>query len=103
MYENYIFGSGPYKFKEWEKGDHILLTLNENYYGSKPFFNEIKIIFNIDGNLLADSLKKGDIDILSLPVDLKLIEEIKSNKKLNLIIKEGNLWEHLAICLKTKE
>ena len=103
LYENYIFGSGPYKFKEWQKGDHILLTLNENYHGSKPFFNEIKIIFNIDGILLADSLKKGDIDVLSLPVDLKLIEEIKSNKKLNLIIEEGNLWEHLAVCLKTKE
>ncbi|MHB1348182.1 MAG: ABC transporter substrate-binding protein [Candidatus Humimicrobiaceae bacterium] len=103
LYENYIFGSGPYKFKEWEKGDHILLTMNENYHARKPFFNEIKIIFNIDGNMLAGSLKKGDIDVLSLPVDLKLIEEIKSNKKLNLIIEEGNLWEHLAVCLKTKE
>ncbi len=103
LYENYIFGSGPYKFKEWEKGQYLSLSLNENYYGNHPFFNEIEIIFNSEESLLVESLKKDDIDILSLPVDLELIEEIKSNKNLSLIIKEGNLWEHLAICLKTKE
>ncbi|MHB1254195.1 MAG: ABC transporter substrate-binding protein [Candidatus Humimicrobiaceae bacterium] len=102
LYESYIFGSGPYKFKEWKKGEYLLLALNENYYGKHPFFNEIKIIFNNDENILVESLKKGDIDILNIPVDLQLIEEIKSNKNLNLILKEGNLWEHLAICLKTK-
>ncbi|MHB1376858.1 MAG: ABC transporter substrate-binding protein [Candidatus Humimicrobiaceae bacterium] len=103
LYESYIFGSGPYKFMEWKKGEYLSLALNKNYYGKIPFFNEIKIIFNDDENLLIESLKKGDIDILSVPVDLKLFEEIKSNKNLNLILKEGNLWEHLAICLKTKE
>jgi ABC-type transport system substrate-binding protein len=103
LYESYIFGNGPYKFKEWKKGEYLLLALNENYYGKLPFFNEIKIIFNEDENLLVESLKKGEIDILSVPVDLKLIEGIKSNKDLNLILKEGNLWEHLAICIKTRE
>ena len=103
LYENYIVSSGPYKFKEWEKGQHISLTLNANYKSSQPFFNEIEIIFNNEENLLVESLKKGAIDVLSLPVDLKLIEEIKVNDKLNLILKESNLWEHVAICLKTKE
>ena len=103
LYESDIFGSGPYKFKEWKKGEYLSLALNENYYGNPAFFNEIKIIFNNDENMLVESLKKGDIDILSIPVSLTLIEEIKSNKNLNLILKEGNLWEQLAICLKTKE
>lgn len=103
LYESDIFGSGPYKFKEWKKGEYLILAGNENYFGKKPLFKEIKIIFNNDENMLVESLKKGDIDILSIPVDLKLMEEIKSNKKLSLILKEGSLWEHLAICLKPKE
>jgi ABC-type transport system substrate-binding protein len=103
LYESTIFGSGPYKFKEWKKGEYLSLTLNENYSGSPSFFNDIKIIFNNDENILIESLKNGDIDILSIPVDLTLIDEIKSNKDLDLILKEGNLWEQLAICLKTQE
>ncbi|MCL5771907.1 MAG: ABC transporter substrate-binding protein [Actinobacteria bacterium] len=101
MYD--IFGNGPYKLKEWKKGEYILLTLNNNYFGKKPLVSDIKIIFNNNEKLLIDSLKKGDIDILSIPVDLNTIEEIKSDKKLNLILKEGNLWEQLAVCLKKKE
>jgi len=103
IYESDIYGSGPYKFKEWKKGEYLLLTISENYSGSPAFFNDIKIIFDNDENILVELLKKGDIDVLSIPVDLALIEEIKSNDNLNLILKEGNLWEHLAICLKTKE
>jgi ABC-type transport system substrate-binding protein len=101
MYD--IFGNGPYKLKEWKKGEYILLTLNNNYFEKKPLVSDIKIIFNNNEKLLTDSLKKGDIDILSIPVDLNTIEEIKSDKKLNLILKEGNLWEQLAVCLKKKE
>ena len=103
LYESDIFGSGPYKFKEWKKGEYLSLVLNENYFGNPAFFNEIEIIFNTDENSLIELLKKGGIDILSIPVDLTLIEELKSNEDLNLILKEGNLWEQLAICLKTKE
>ena len=103
IYESDIYGSGPYKFKEWKKGEYLLLSVNENYNGSPVFFNDIKIIFDNDENILVELLKKGDIDVLSIPVDLALIEEIKSNESLNLILKEGNLWEQLAICLKTKE
>ncbi|MCE5329572.1 ABC transporter substrate-binding protein [bacterium] len=103
LYENDIVGCGPYKLQEWIKGQYITLKRNENYYGSKPFPETIKIIFSSDINLLVESLKNGDIDITSIPVDLKLMEEIKSSKNLSLALKEGNLWEHLAICLKPKE
>lgn len=103
LYENDIVGCGPYKLQEWIKGQYITLKRNENYYGSKPFPETIKIIFSGDINLLVESLKNGDIDITSIPVDLKLMEEIKSSKNLSLALKEGNLWEHLAICLKPKE
>ncbi|MDD5658512.1 MAG: ABC transporter substrate-binding protein [Actinomycetota bacterium] len=103
LYENDIFGCGPYKIQEWIKGQYIVLVRNDNYYGDKPLPETIKIIFDSDINILVESLKNGDIDITNIPVDLKLIEELKSSKNLSVTLMEGNLWEHLAICLKPKE
>ena len=29
-------GTGPYKYAEWQKGQHIILEANEDYYGEGP-------------------------------------------------------------------
>jgi len=102
MFENDIFGCGPYKLKEWAKGEYILLERNDYYFGEKPKIDSIKFIFNSDINYLVNTLREGNIDILNIPSDLKLMEDISSSKDLGLIVKQGNLWEHLAICLKPK-
>ena len=103
LFENDIVGCGPYKLKEWIRGEYILLEKNEYYFGKQPKVDNIKFLFNSDINCLISLLKEGEIDILSIPVDLGLIEELEENKDINLLIEQGNLWEHLAICLKPKE
>jgi len=103
MFENDIFGYGPYKLKEWIKGEYILLERNDYYFGEKPKIDSIKFIFSSDINYLINMLREGNIDILSIPSDLNLMEDISSNKDFGLIVKPGDLWEHLAICLKPKE
>ena len=103
MFENDIFGCGPYKLKEWVKGEYILLERNDYYFGEKPKIDSIKFIFNSDINYLITMLREGNIDILSIPSDLNLMEDISSSKDFGLIVKPGDLWEHLAICLKPKE
>ena len=102
LFENDLFGCGPYKLKEWVKGNYILLEKNEFYFGEKPKIDSIKFIFNSDINYLIGMLKDGTLDVISIPADLKLMEDIKNNKNLGLLVKQGNLWEHLAICLKPK-
>lgn len=103
MFENDIFGCGPYKLKEWIKGEYILLERNDYYFGEKPKIDSIKFIFNSDINYLINMFREGNIDILSIPSDLNLMEDISSSKDFGLIVKPGDLWEHLAICLKPKE
>jgi ABC-type transport system substrate-binding protein len=103
MFENDIFGCGPYKLKEWVKGEYILLERNDYYFGEKPKIDSIKFIFSSDINYLINMLREGNIDILSIPSDLNLMEDISSSKDFGLIVKPGDLWEHLAICLKPKE
>ena len=54
-----FFGSGPYKLKEWKKGEYVLLEKNSWYSGEKPVINEIKFLFNSDINYLIGMLRKG--------------------------------------------
>jgi len=103
IFENDVFGCGPYKLKEWAKGEYILLERNDYYFGERPKIDNIKFIFNSDINYLIETLREGNIDILSIPSDLNLMEDISSSEDLGLIVKQGDFWEHLAICLKPKE
>jgi len=103
LFKNDIIGCGPYKLKEWVSGEYILLEKNEYYFGEQPKIDNIKFLFDSDINSLIGMLEKGEIDILSIPVDLELMKNLEENKDINLLVKEGNLWEHLALCLKPKE
>jgi len=103
LFEDDLYSSGPYKLKERIKGQHILLESNPYYFGKSPEIKAIKFVFNSDINYLIGMLKEGNLDILSIPVDLKLMADIEANESLGLLVKPGNLWEHLAICLKPKD
>ncbi len=98
-----IFGSGPFRLKEWKKGEYVLLEKNINYYDKQPIINEIKFLFNSDINYLVGMLQEGNIDILSIPADLSLMKSIDDDTNLNLEVAPGYLFEHLAISLKSEE
>ncbi len=102
-FEDLIVSNGPYKLSRWVKGQHLLLERNENYRGEKPDIQYLQFVFNTDINRLISALKAGDIDVLSVPANLTLLEEIEEHPDLELLIKEGNLWEHLAFSLKPKD
>ena len=69
-------------------------------------FTEIErliIRFDQDINNLIAMLKEGEIDALSIPVDSELMAELEQNNNIKLMIKPGNLMEHLALSLKPSE
>lgn len=57
-------GTGPYKFNEWIKDDHVTLTSNDEYWRGLPKFR--KVIFKIfpDASTARLSLLNGEIDLL---------------------------------------
>ncbi|MBN2072885.1 MAG: hypothetical protein JW770_02945 [Actinobacteria bacterium] len=95
-----IYGCGPYGIKEYVKDSYLLLEKNEYYYGEKPQIENVKIFYDPDIHNLIAMLKEGEIDILSIPVDKALMEELESSGEFKLVIKQGNLLEHLALSLK---
>ncbi len=62
---NTPIGTGPFKFSEWVKGSHILLTKNEDYYEEgKPYLDEIYWHVIPDAASRAVAYETGVVDIL---------------------------------------
>lgn len=56
-------GSGPFKFKEWVKGSHIILVKNPDYWDKgKPLLDQIIIRFITDASSIMAALQAGEID-----------------------------------------
>lgn len=60
-FHRHPIGSGPFVFKEWASGSHIIVTANKRYYGTGPYLDEIVIKFVPDGNALVMQLETGEV------------------------------------------
>jgi peptide/nickel transport system substrate-binding protein len=80
-------GTGPFKFIEWVRGDHITLAKFESYHKKGVPYLE-KVIFKFIGDPSAQiaSLKAGDIDVIAYdvsPENAALLEKDPKFKVLN--------------------
>lgn len=69
-------GTGPYKLVEWIKGERLILERFDDYWGERPYYDEI--IFRVvpeDATRLM-MLEAGDVDIIVRPpvADIPRIE-----------------------------
>jgi peptide/nickel transport system substrate-binding protein len=56
-------GSGPFKFKEWVKGQHIVLEKNENFFiPGRPYLDNIVLKFIKETSVRMLALEKGEVD-----------------------------------------
>lgn len=59
-------GSGPFKFKEWIKGDHISFVRNDAYFKpGLPYLDEYVVRIIPSGSSRALAFQKGDIDFIN--------------------------------------
>jgi peptide/nickel transport system substrate-binding protein len=98
-----IISNGPYKVMKYDAEGELVLEINEHYYNDNPDIERLIIKFDPDINNLITMLKEGEINFLSIPVDPELMQMLEEENDMNLVIKEGNLVEHLALSLKPKE
>ncbi len=63
-------GTGPYKYKEWQKGQYIILEASEDYFGEGPYIEQVVFKTYQDEQVMLAALEKGDIDYMaSVPAD----------------------------------
>jgi len=53
--------SGPFKFKEWRKGDQVIFTKNETYWQGAPHTDEYVIKVVANSTAITAGLKTGEL------------------------------------------
>lgn len=56
-------GTGPFKFVEWVKDDHILLAKNDSFWGKVPAIDELMIRVIPDDESRVLALESGQVDV----------------------------------------
>jgi peptide/nickel transport system substrate-binding protein len=84
----YPCGTGPFKFVEWVKDDHITLEANENYWQEKAKLDKLifKVIPDPSARLMA--LEVGEVQGIEYPNPADFAR-IKANKDLVLMTQPG--------------
>ncbi|MGP6086363.1 ABC transporter substrate-binding protein [Antarctobacter jejuensis] len=62
-YVDIPIGTGPYTFDEYARGQHIKLSLNDNYWGETPSVTSATYVFRSDSAVRAAMVAAGEADI----------------------------------------
>ncbi|MGQ0571642.1 MAG: ABC transporter substrate-binding protein [Armatimonadota bacterium] len=77
-------GTGPYMFKEWRRGDSILLERNPSYSGKKPIFDEVLFRVVPDAGTRLAQLLAGDVHMAMLP-PAPDVKGLRKNPRVNVV------------------
>ncbi|MDX1746005.1 MAG: ABC transporter substrate-binding protein, partial [Halobacteriales archaeon] len=70
-------GTGPYKLKEWIRGDRIILEANEDYFAGAPEIKEVVFRFIEDPGARVAALLSGEVDIAT-PISIEQVSEVEN-------------------------
>jgi len=89
-------GTGPFKFVEWVKDDHITLEANENYWRGRAKLDKLifKVIPDPSARLMA--LEVGEVQGIEYPNPADL-DRIKANNDLTLMSEPGMNVGYMAM------
>lgn len=59
-------GAGPFKFKQWDRGQKIVLEASDTYFLGRPYLNEMVYRVIPDTTTMFLELKAGHLDMMSL-------------------------------------
>ena len=89
-------GTGPFKFVEWVKDDHITVEAFDDYWRGAPKLDKViyRVITDPSARLLA--IQAGEIHGMEFP-DPASFATIQANANLQLLTKEGMTVGYLAL------
>ena len=62
-YGEHPIGTGPYVLDHWDKGQQAIFKINDNYYGDKPYFTQVTLLFPEEATWL-ELAKSGQVDVV---------------------------------------
>jgi len=95
---------GPFVFSEWQKGEFIRLTRNENYWKTDPetnqqlpFLDEVIFRFIPETESLITAFKNREVDVINPPPATATIQDLQTLEPEGATVEvlSGPLWEHV--------
>ena len=83
-----LIGSGPYRLKYWKEGQEIYFERNPDHFQNPPA--DLLMIQFGSAEVLAASLRKGEIDVSLQPLVPTVVEEFAAEENLRLIQAQSN-------------
>ncbi len=73
-------GTGPFRFKEWVRGSHVIYERNPDYWDQpRPYLDQLIVKFVPDAAARSAALESGEIDLgYRTPVALSDVERLRS-------------------------
>lgn len=67
-YGENVVGTGPYKLVKWVHDQSIKITRNPNYFGAKPYLDNVNFKIYADENTALTDFKAGNLDYTQIPL-----------------------------------
>lgn len=98
---NAPIGTGAYLLKEYVKDDHVTVSRNPDYWGEKPYYDEVEFLIVPEAATRESLLLSGEVDIALAP-PLTDLTSLGSNPDIKVINSVSNRVIFIGINTKTK-
>jgi peptide/nickel transport system substrate-binding protein len=93
-------GSGPWKVKEWVRGDHMTFEANQDYFGGKPYLDRVIMKVIPDATVAYAALEKGDVHYVPFKgvvggPPYQLVDRLKQSPHLEVSVYEVSSMQRL--------
>lgn len=86
-YQSAPVGTGPFIFREWARGSHVLVERNPDYWkADKPLVDRVVIRFIPDVAAKVAALETGELDLDRSTIPLSEVDRLKTVP--NLVVRE---------------
>ncbi|MEN3047531.1 MAG: ABC transporter substrate-binding protein [Candidatus Caldarchaeales archaeon] len=78
-------GTGPYVISEYVRGDRLVLTRAQEYWGKRPYYDQIVFKIVPDAATRLSLILAGEVDMIMLP-PVAEIERLKANPNVKVLL-----------------
>ncbi len=93
-------GSGPYRFVEHVRDDHVTLAAFDGYYRGAPANRGVVVKVVPDETMRGLELRKGDVDLVVNDLSPDLIDELSEEPSLAVVTGPGTDYAYIGLNLR---
>jgi len=94
-------GTGPFKLKEWDQADHLIVTRNDDYWGEKPGVDSITFKVVPEAGSRIAMLQTGEADMI-YPIPPEQIKSIDGTKDIKVESVPSNIVDYVTLNMSHK-